>query len=80
MRRVAMATGLLCVLLTFACEREAPPKPVGSATNKHFEEATASPPTHAAGSESPLEQAQQAEGVLQGAADVTRKQTEQAPQ
>jgi hypothetical protein len=82
MTRVVMATGLLCILLT-ACERDAPPKPVGSAVNKHFEESSPSPPRHAAGAvtgamKSPLEQAQHAEGVLQGAAEVTNKQAEQA--
>jgi hypothetical protein len=31
---------LVILLVLPACEREAPPKPVGSATNKHFEESS----------------------------------------
>jgi hypothetical protein len=72
----------LIVIAVAACEREGPPKPVGSGTNKHFEEGPTKGSHDAAdrltgAMNSPLEQANQAEGVVQRAADATSKQTEQ---
>ena len=76
---------LTLIPLVAACEREGPPKPVGTATNKHVEGSTAKPPKEAAEAitgalKTPLNEAHQAEGVIQGAADVTKKQVEQAGQ
>jgi hypothetical protein len=63
------------VLLTLsACDRGAPPKPVGSATNKHVEE-TANALTGSM--KAPMEKAQQADGVLQGAAEDRARQADQ---
>ncbi len=77
---IAMVTLLSLVA---ACEREGPPKPVGTATNKHVEQSPAPPPRDAAEAitgamKTPLEKAQQAGEVVQGAADRTSKQAEQA--
>ena len=76
---------LLALMSHVACERQGPPKPVGTATNKHVEESPARPPKEAADTlteavKTPLDRAQQAEGVIQGAADVTKKQVEQTNQ
>lgn len=78
-----LATGIL-VLLTFeACERQGPPpKPIGSATNKHVEETPTVPSRLDADSmadkmKTPLEDARQTEDVLKGAAARTRQQSDQ---
>ena len=87
MKLTAISLGVLMALLSLmshvACEREGPSKPVGTATNKHVEESSARPPKEAADAitgamKAPLDKAQQAEGVIQGAADVTKQLAEQA--
>ena len=76
---------MLFTLTLPACEREAPQKPVGTATNKHVEESSASMAhTTAEGMteavKSSIEKAYEAEGALQGAAETTSKQAEQTTQ
>ena len=85
MKRTMIMCRLISVLILvffIACEREGPPKPVGTATNKHVEQSpTASPEgtTEAVTGavKIPLEKAHQVESTLQGAEDVT-KHVEQA--
>jgi hypothetical protein len=74
-------------LLTFgACERQSPPpKPIGSVTNKHVEEAPGPPLRRDADAmiqnmKTPMDDARQAEDVIKGAADRTRQQSDQASQ
>ena len=74
---------LLTLIPLVACERQGPPKPVGTATNKHVEQLPAPPSRDAAEAmsgamKSPLDKAQQTGEVVQGAADRTSKQAEQA--
>ena len=86
MTRITIRLWLIALftLISFvACEREGPPKPVGTATNKHVEESPARPPKEAADTlteavKTPLGRAHQAGGTIQGTADRTRKQVEQA--
>jgi hypothetical protein len=69
--QTAISLCLLLILVGFpACDREAPPKPIGAATNKHVEQSPAM--------NSPLEQARQAEGVVKGSAEERDRQAEQA--
>jgi hypothetical protein len=80
---ITFSLPLLFTVTLAACDREGPPKPVGSATNKHVEQSPASSPNAAADAitgamKSPVEHARQTEGVLQGAADSTSRQAEQA--
>lgn len=88
MTRLALS---LCGLALFAlsvldaCDREGPPRPVGTATNKHVEESPARPPTGVADTLSgavitPLDKARQTEDTIQGAADRTKKQAENVGQ
>ena len=81
--RLGLAMGMM-ILLTFgACERQGPPpKPIGSATNKHVEETPASPSRLDADSmiqnmKTPMENARQTEDLLKGAADRTQQQSDQ---
>jgi hypothetical protein len=81
---MSLAIGIL-ILLTFgACERQSPPpKPIGSATNKHVEEAPGPPSRQDADAmiqkmKTPMDDARQAEDVIKGAADRTRQQSDQA--
>ena len=74
----------MMVLFTFgACERQAPPpKPIGSATNKHVEEAPATPSRLDADAmirhmKTPMENARQTEDLLKGAAERTQQQSDQ---
>jgi hypothetical protein len=83
---MSLAIGIL-ILLTFgACERQSPPpKPIGSATNKHVEEAPVPPLRRDADAmiqnmKTPMDDARQAEDVIKGAADRTRQQSDQASQ
>lgn len=87
MKHNAFSLWLIAVLtlmpLVAACERQGPPKPVGTATNKHVEESPARPPKEAAGAlteagKLPLGRAHQAEDTIQPTEDYTRKQVEQA--
>lgn len=77
--------GMVLVLTCAACERQGPPpKPIGSATNKHVEE-TPAPPSRMDQDamiqqmKTPMEDARQTEDLLKGAADRTRRQADQTP-
>lgn len=80
--QINLAIGMLLVLTCAACERQGPPpKPIGSATNKHVEEAPAPASRPDADAmiqnmKQPLEDARQVEDILKGAADRTRQQSE----
>lgn len=85
MKHPAITVGfpLLILIALTACEREGPPKPTGTATNKHVEQAPTPPRGNAAEAitetiKSPLDKARQTGEVLQGEADRTSKQAEQA--
>ena len=76
---VSLTIGIVFLLTGVACERQGPPpKPVGSATNKHVEESPASSNTDAMiqNMKTPMDNARQTEDVLKGAADRTRQQSE----
>ena len=80
---MSLAMGMM-VLFTFgACERQGPPpKPIGSATNKHVEETPATPSRMDADTliqnmKTPMENARQTEDLLKGAADRTQQQSDQ---
>lgn len=81
--RMSLTMGLLLLLMLGACERQGPPpKPIGAATNKHVEETPSLPSRSEADAmiqnmKTPMEDARQTEGVLKGAADSTRQQSEQ---
>ena len=77
--RMNLAIGVVLVLVVGACERQGPPpKPIGSATNKHVEESPAPSNTDAMiqHMKTPMDDARQTEGVLKDAADRTRQQSE----
>ncbi|MBA5865491.1 MAG: hypothetical protein GDA67_02210 [Nitrospira sp. CR1.3] len=81
--RMTLAMGILILLTAGGCERQGPPKPVGSATNKHVEETPISPSRRDADAmiekmKSPMDNARQTEDVLKGAADRTSQQSGQA--
>ena len=78
---MSLTVGLL--LVTFAaCERQSPPpKPIGSATNKHVEETPAPPSRPNAEAmiqnmKTPLEDARHTQDLLKGSADRTREPSE----
>jgi hypothetical protein len=80
---MSLAMGILLLLTFGACERQGPPpKPIGSATNKHVEE-TPAPPSHLDGNamiqkmKTPMEDARQANDLIKGEADRTRQQSDQ---
>jgi hypothetical protein len=79
-----LAVGILIALAFGACERQGPPpKPIGSATNKHVEETPVPPSRRDADSmvekmKTPMDDARQTEDVIKGAADRTRQQSDQA--
>ena len=80
---MSLAIGMV-VLFTFgACERQGPPpKPIGSATNKHVEETPATPSrmdadTMIQNMKTPTDNARQTEDLLKGAADRTQQQSDQ---
>ena len=81
--RMSLTMGLLLLLTLGACERQGPPpKPIGAATNKHVEETPSLPSRSDADAmiqnmKTPMEDARQTEGVLKGAADRMRQQSEQ---
>jgi hypothetical protein len=84
MKHPAITVGfpLLILIALTSCEREGPPKPIGTATNKHVEQAPTPPRSDAAEVitetiKSPLDKARQTGEVLQGEADRTSKQAEQ---
>jgi hypothetical protein len=70
---------MLLVLTIGACERQGPPpKPIGSATNKHVEEKPA--PSSRQGADAMIQnmdKAGQTEDQPKGAEDRTRQQVEQ---
>jgi hypothetical protein len=80
-RRVAGFVALL--LIVVACEREGPPpKPIGSATNKHVEETPARPSRLETDAmieqmKTPMKDAKQTEDLLKGAAERTSQRSEQ---
>ena len=89
MKHGAFSLWLVAVLtlipLVAACEREGPPKPVGTATNKHVEASPHRLPKEAGEAlteavKTPLDKAQQAGDTIQGTEDRTRKHVEQAGQ
>lgn len=77
-----LVIGILLLVTLGACERQGPPpRPVGSATNKHVEETPAPPSRPNADAmiqnmTTPMEDARQTEELLKGAADRTRRQSE----
>ena len=81
---MSLAIGILILLTFAACERQSPPqKPIGSATNKHVEEAPVPPSRRDADAmiqkmKTPMDDARQTEDVIKGAADRTRQQSDQA--
>ena len=81
--RMSLTMGILLLLPLGACERQGPPpKPIGSATNKHVEETPAPPSRSDADAmiqnmKTPMEDARQTEDALKRAADRTRQPTEQ---
>ena len=80
---MSLALGTLIVLSFGSCERQSPPpKPVGSATNKHVEEAPVSPSRRDTNAmiqnmQKPMEDARHTEDAIKGAADRTRQQADQ---
>ena len=80
--RVSLAMGILVTLTVGACERQGPPKPIGSATNKHVEETPVPPSRRDADAmiekmKTPMDDARQTEDQIKGAADRTRRQSDQ---
>jgi|SRR5215467_11407792 len=74
---------LLAFTLLGACERQGPPKPIGAATNKHMEETPALPSRGTTDTmieklKTPTDDARQTGDVIQGAADRTSQQADQA--
>jgi hypothetical protein len=80
---MSLTMAIALVLTCGACERQGPPpKPIGSATNKHVEETPASATRTDADAmiqkmKTPMDDARQTEDLLKGAADRTRQQTDQ---
>jgi hypothetical protein len=78
-------TTVLLLLTVGTCERPGPPpKPIGSATNKHVEEKPAGPSRRDADAmiqnmKTPMEEAGQTEHRLKEAESRTRQQGEQTP-
>jgi hypothetical protein len=84
MKHPAITVGfpLLILIALTACEREGPPKPIGTVTNKHVEQTPTPLRSDAAEVmtetiKSPQDKARQTGEVLQGAADRTSKQAVQ---
>jgi hypothetical protein len=81
-----LAMGILISLTFGACDRQSPPpKPIGSATNKHVEEAPVPPSRLDADAviqqmKTPMDDARQTEDVIKGAADRARQQSDQTSQ
>ena len=79
----SLGLGILILLTLGACERQSPPpKPIGSATNKHVEEAPAPPSRRDTDAmiqnmQKPMEDARQTEDAIKGAADRTHQQADQ---
>jgi hypothetical protein len=81
---MSLVMGILVALTVGACERQGPPpKPIGSATNKHVEEIPVPPSRGDTGAmiekmKTPMDDARQTEDLIKGAADRTRQQSDQA--
>lgn len=77
-----LVIGITLLVTLGACERQGPPpKPIGSATNKHVEETPAPPSRPNADAtiqnmKTPMEDARQTEELLKESADRTRQQSE----
>ena len=77
---ISLSVGIVIWLSAVACERQGPPpKPIGSATNKHVEETPALPSRSETDAmiqrmKTPMDDARETEDVLKGAADRTRQQ------
>lgn len=77
-----LVIGILLLVTLGGCERQGPPpKPIGSATNKHVEETPAPPSRPNADAmiqnmKPRMADARQTEELLKGAADRTRRQSE----
>jgi hypothetical protein len=83
---MSLVMGLLISLTFGACERQSPPpKPIGSATNRHVED-TPVLPSRGDGDamiqkmKTPMDDARQTEDVIKGAADRTLQQSDQTTQ
>ncbi|BCA52948.1 hypothetical protein W02_00880 [Nitrospira sp. KM1] len=80
----SLSAFVLAGLILAACDRQGPPpKPIGSATNKHVEEAPAAPSrrdveTLIEKMNTPMDDARQAENMLKESADRTKRQAEHA--
>jgi len=76
--------GMLILFTLGACERQSPPpKPIGSATNKHVEEAPVPPSSRDADAmiqkmKTPMDDARHTEALIKEQADRTRQQSDQA--
>jgi hypothetical protein len=76
-----LAMAILLLLGVGGCERQGPPpKPIGSATNKHVEDTPAAPLPMDADAmtrnmKTPLEKARRTEDVLRQSADRTRRES-----
>jgi hypothetical protein len=81
--RISLTIGIVLWLTVGACERQGPPpKPIGSATNKHVEETPAPPSRPDADAmiqnmKTPMENARQTDDLLKDAADRRRQQSDQ---
>ena len=79
---MSLTVGILLLLTCEACERQGPPpKPVGSATNKHVEDTPARPSPLDAdvmlqNMKTPMEKARQTEDQLKDSAARIRQQSE----
>lgn len=80
---IRLALSILLLVTSWACERQGPPpKPIGSATNKHVEDTAAPAPRQDPNEriqkmKTPMDDARQTEDVLKGAADRTHQQSGQ---
>ena len=82
---MSLTMGIVLVLTCAACERQGPPpKPIGSATNKHVEETPGSPAPMDTDAmiqkmKTPMDDARQTEDLLKGAADRTQQADQTTP-
>ena len=81
---IGLIVGICFLFACAACERQgAPPKPIGSATNKHVEETPARPSALDADAmthnmKTPMDNARQTEDQLKQSGDRIRQQSEPA--
>jgi hypothetical protein len=80
-----LAMAIVLLLGVGACERQGPPpKPIGSATNKHVQETPAAPEPMDADAmarhmKTPLENARRTEDTLTQSADRTSRESHETP-